>query len=130
MSFFNSNLFEAKRELPKGNLQIIACAGSGKTEFVSDRIAYMIYKKVATPDQIVALTFTDKAAEELKVRVCSKIQELLGKQHDIRDMYIGTIHAFCFKIVQVFIPKYRAYDMLDEVGRLAHLRGLCLQNYP
>jgi len=124
MPFFNSTLFESKPELLKGNLQIIACAGSGKTEFVSERIAYMIYKKVAKPDQIVAFTFTDKAAEELKFRVRSKIQELLGKQPDIGDMYIGTIHAFAFKILQDFIPRYRAYDMLDEIGRLAFLSSI------
>ncbi len=75
MLFFNSDLFESKPELLKGNLQIIACAGSGKTEFVSERIAYMIYKKVAKPEQIVAFTFTEKAAEELKFRVRSKIQQ-------------------------------------------------------
>ncbi len=124
MPFFNANLFETKPELLKGNLQIIACAGSGKTEFVSERIAYMIKKQVAKPDQIVAFTFTDKAAEELKFRVRSKIQELLGKQPDIGDMYIGTIHAFAFKILQDFIPRYRAYDMLDEVGRLAFLSSI------
>jgi hypothetical protein len=84
----------------------------------------MIYKGVAKPEQIVAFTFTDKAAEELKFRVRSKIQELLGKQPDIGDMYIGTIHAFAFKILQDFIPRYRAYDMLDEVGRLAFLSSI------
>lgn len=124
MTFFNSNLFEAKPELLKGNLQIIACAGSGKTEFVSERIAYQIFKGVARPDQIVAFTFTEKAAEELKFRVRSKIRELLGKQPDMGDMYIGTIHAFAFKILQDFIPKYRAYDMLDEIGRLAFLSSI------
>ncbi len=124
MPFFNSALFESKPELLKGNLQIIACAGSGKTEFVSERIAYMIYNKVARPSQIVAFTFTAKAAEELKFRVRSKIQELLGKQPEIGDMYIGTIHAFCFKVLQDFIPEYRAYDMLDEVGRLAFLSSI------
>ncbi len=124
MPFFNSKLFESNQELLRGNLQIIACAGSGKTEFVSERIAYMIFKKVARPEQIVAFTFTDKAAEELKFRVRSKIQELLGKQPDIGDMYIGTIHAFAFKILQDFIPRYRAYDMLDEVGRLAFLSSI------
>jgi DNA helicase-2/ATP-dependent DNA helicase PcrA len=124
MAFYNSKLFESDPKLLNGNLQIIACAGSGKTEFVSERIAYMIYKKVAKPDQIVAFTFTEKAAEELKFRVRSKIKELLGKQPDIGDMYIGTIHAFAFKILQDFIPKYRAYDMLDEIGRLAFLSSI------
>ncbi|MGE5411758.1 MAG: UvrD-helicase domain-containing protein, partial [Clostridiales bacterium] len=124
MEFYNSQLFETKPELLKGNLQIIACAGSGKTEFVSERIAYMIFKNVAKPEQIVAFTFTDKAAEELKFRVRSKIKELLGRQPDIGDMYIGTIHAFAFKILQDFIPKYRAFDMLDEIGRLAFLSSI------
>ena len=118
MPFFNSALFESKPEMLTGNLQIIACAGSGKTEFVSERIAYMVFNEVARPDQIVAFTFTEKAAEELKFRVRSKIRELLRRQPDMGDMYIGTIHAFAFKILQDFIPKYRAYDMLDEVGRL------------
>jgi len=124
MPFFNSTLFESKSELLKGNLQIIACAGSGKTEFVAERIAYMIYRKVAKPDQIVAFTFTEKAAEELKFRVRSKIKELLGKQPDIGDLYIGTIHAFAFKILQDFIPQYRGYDMLDEIGRIAFLSSI------
>lgn len=124
MPFFNATLFESHPELLNGNLQIIACAGSGKTEFVSERITYQIYKKIAKPEQIVAFTFTEKAAEELKFRVRSKIQELLGKQPDIGDMYIGTIHAFAFKVLQDFIPKYRAYDMLDEVSRLAFLSSI------
>lgn len=124
MQFYHSELSKSKPELLKGNLQIIACAGSGKTEFVSERIAYMIYKNIAKPDQIVAFTFTEKAAEELKFRVRYKIKELLGKQPDIGDMYIGTIHAFAFKILQDFIPKYRAYDMLDEIGRLAFLSSI------
>ena len=124
MAFYNSHIFETKPELLNGNLQIIACAGSGKTEFVSERIAYLIYKNIAKPEQIVAFTFTDKAAEELKFRVRSKIHELLGKQPDIGDMYIGTIHAFAFKILQDFIPQYRAYDMLDEVRRLAFISSI------
>lgn len=124
MSFFNAKIFESKPAYLKGNLQIIACAGSGKTEFVSERIAYLLYKKVAKPEQVVAFTFTEKAAEELKFRVRSKIKELMGKQPDIGDMYIGTIHAFAFKVLQDFIPRYRAYDMLDEVGRLAFLASI------
>jgi len=124
MTLFNSKIFLSKPELLIGNLQIIACAGSGKTEFVSERIAYQIHKGIAKPEQIVAFTFTDKAAEELKFRVRSKIKELIGKQPDIGDMYIGTIHAFAFKILQDFIPRYRAFDMLDEVGRLAFLSSI------
>jgi len=123
-SFYNKDLFENNENLLKGNVQIIACAGSGKTEFVSERIAYQIYKGIAKPEQIVAFTFTEKAAEELKFRIRLKIKELIGKQPDIGDMYIGTIHAFAFKILQEYIPRYRAYDMLDEVTRLAFLSSI------
>jgi len=131
MPIFNAKLFEEKPELLRGNLQIIACAGSGKTQFVSERIAYQIYKGIAIPEQIVAFTFTDKAAEELKFRTRAKIHELMGKQPDIGDMYIGTIHAFAYRLIQEFIPKYRAYEMLDEVRNIAFLRTLKKDlNYP
>jgi DNA helicase-2/ATP-dependent DNA helicase PcrA len=59
-------IFEDFPELLHKNLQVIACAGAGKTDFVSKRIAYLIYKNIAKPDNIVAFTFTERAAEELK----------------------------------------------------------------
>jgi DNA helicase-2/ATP-dependent DNA helicase PcrA len=119
MPIHNLPVFQSNPKLLKGNVQIIACAGSGKTEFVSERIAYQIQKGIAKPSEIVALTFNEAAAEELKFRVRDKITELMGKQPDIGDMYIGTIHAFAFKILQDFVPKYRGYDMLDENSRKA-----------
>jgi DNA helicase II / ATP-dependent DNA helicase PcrA len=122
--FHHEKLFEKNPQLISGNLQIIACAGAGKTEFVSERIAYQVFKGIAKPDQISAFTFTEKAAEELKFRIRSKIKTLIGKQTDIGDIYVGTIHAFAFRILQEFIPRYRAYDMLDEVGRLAFLSSI------
>ncbi len=122
--FHHADLFKKNPKLLNGNLQIIACAGSGKTEFVSERIAWQIFKGIAKPEQIVAFTFTDKASEELKFRIRSKIKTLIGKQPDIGDIYIGTIHAFAFRLLQEFIPRYRAYDMLDDVGRLAFISSL------
>lgn len=119
MPIHNLKTFQNKPQLLKGNVQIIACAGSGKTEFVSERIAFQIHKGITKPGEIVALTFNDAAAEELKFRIRDKIKELLGKQPDIGDMYIGTIHAFAFKILQDFVPQFRGYDMLDENSRKA-----------
>ena len=72
----NQNLlrdFKNQPALTEKNLQIIACAGSGKTEFISHRIAHIIAEKIAKPENIVAFTFTEKAAEELKFRIRSKI---------------------------------------------------------
>lgn len=119
MPIHNLSTFKSNPKLLKGNVQIIACAGSGKTEFVSERIAYQLQQGIAKPSEIVALTFNEAAAEELKFRVRDKIIELMGNQPDIGDMYIGTIHAFAFKILQDFVPKYRGYDMLDENSRKA-----------
>lgn len=119
MPIHNLPIFQSNPKLLKGNVQIIACAGSGKTEFVSERIAYQIQQGIAKPSEIVALTFNEAAAEELKFRVRDKITELMGKQPDIGDMYIGTIHAFAFNILKDFVPKYRGYDMLDEKSRKA-----------
>ena len=119
MTIHNISSFKNNPNLLQGNVQIIACAGSGKTEFVSERIAYQIQQGIAKPSEIVALTFNDAAAEELKFRVRDKIKEMLGKQPDIGDMYIGTIHSFAFKILQDFVPEYRGYDMLDENSRKA-----------
>lgn len=124
MSIFNSKILLSDENFLKGNLQIIACAGSGKTEFVSERIAYQISEGIAKPEEIVAFTFTEKAAEELKFRVRYKIKEIIGKQPDIGDMYIGTIHSFAFNILKEFIPKYRGYDVLDEVGRIAFISSI------
>lgn len=124
MALYHQKLFKNKHELLQNNVQIIACAGSGKTEFVSERIATMIYNSIAKPEQIVAITFNDAAAEELKFRVRDKIKELIGRQPDIGDMYIGTIHAFAFKILQDFVPEYRGYDMLNEESRLAFAASL------
>jgi DNA helicase-2/ATP-dependent DNA helicase PcrA len=117
-------VFEANPKLLQGNLQVIACAGAGKTEFVSRRIAYLISKGIAKPDNIVAFTFTERAAEELKFRIRQRIRELIGHQPDVGDMYVGTIHSFCFKLLQEFVPKYRVYDVLDEGKRYAFVSSI------
>jgi len=70
------NLLKSEPRLTSHNLQIIACAGSGKTEFIAQRIAYIIGKEIANPENIVAFTFTEKAAEELKLRIRNKIKSL------------------------------------------------------
>ena len=65
MPIYNEEVFKKNMNLLSGNVQIIASAGSGKTEFVSERIAFQIKEKIARTEEIVAFIFTDKAAEEL-----------------------------------------------------------------
>lgn len=78
-----------------GPLQVIACAGSGKTESVSRRIAALIAEG-AEPASIVAFTFTGRAARELKERIVRRVREVKGAEFLDRlgPMFVGTIHAY------------------------------------
>ena len=96
------------------NLQIIACAGSGKTEVIARRIANILESKDnILPESIVAFTFTEKAAENMKVRIA----KALGKhQTEITEkMYIGTIHGFCYALLKNFAEDFRDFRILDTV---------------
>ena len=97
-----------------GHLQVIACAGSGKTEAISRRIAALVGESVA-PDSIVAFTFTERAAEELKARIVLRVAEQLGEETKGRlsSMFVGTIHGYCLRLLQSYVPKYGDYDVLD-----------------
>jgi DNA helicase-2/ATP-dependent DNA helicase PcrA len=103
-----------------GNLQIIACAGSGKTEVVSRRIAELI-KSGEKPRSIVAFTFTDKAAEELKARIREILDAECPEKADLGEMYVGTIHSFCFEMLKELEPRYRGFDILDDARRVAFI---------
>lgn len=98
-----------------GHLQVIACAGSGKTESISRRVAALIAEG-APPASIVAFTFTEKAAAELKERIYKRVEEQKGKDFlgHLGPMYVGTIHGYCFRLLQDYVPKYGNYDVLDE----------------
>lgn len=101
------------------NLQIIACAGSGKTQVISARIANILRSKKSkgvTPANIVAFTFTDKAAGELKDRIHRLCKEELGSDLGLAEMFVGTIHAYCLNLLQA-PPLYRflKYSVLTDV---------------
>jgi DNA helicase-2/ATP-dependent DNA helicase PcrA len=81
-----------------GNLQLIACAGSGKTEVVAQHITRLLTPKAEggmglKPANIVAFTFTEKASAELKQRVLDRCRERLPGLVGMAEMYIGTIHG-------------------------------------
>jgi len=79
----------------KGPLLIVAGAGTGKTHVITKRIAYLIHKKKVKPEEILALTFTDKAAGEMEERV-----DLLLDESYI-DLWVMTFHAFCKRTLQM-----------------------------
>jgi DNA helicase-2/ATP-dependent DNA helicase PcrA len=80
----------------EGTLLIIAGAGTGKTTVIANKIAYLIQQKLAKPEEILALTFTDKAAHEMLERVDQMIN--IGYV----DLQISTFHSFCQKLLEDF----------------------------
>ena len=100
------------------NLQLIACAGSGKTEVVARRVVHLLTPGrpgSLEPRNIVAFTFTEKAAAELKERIVTRTREALGEIHGMADLFVGTIHAFCLDLLRAEAPEYLQYEVLNEV---------------
>jgi len=100
------------------NLQLIACAGSGKTEVVARRVVHLLDpSKTASllPRNIIAFTFTDKAAAELKERIVTRTREVLGAIPGMAEMFVGTIHAFCLELLKSESPKHLKFEVLNEI---------------
>jgi len=103
-----------------GNVQIIACAGSGKTQTISARIANIILSGIPK-EKILAFTFTEKAANEMKLRIRAQLEEKMPKDPELGGMYIGTIHSFCFQYLKEVKPEFRNYDIISENKQLLFL---------
>jgi DNA helicase II / ATP-dependent DNA helicase PcrA len=100
------------------NLQLIACAGSGKTEVVARRVVHLLTTgrpDSMRPGNIVAFTFTEKAAAELKERIVTRTREALGELPGMAEMFVGTIHAFCLELLKSESPRHLKYEVLNEV---------------
>lgn len=115
-------------ETTEGPLLIQAGAGSGKTKTLTHRIAYLIATKKATPYNILAVTFTNKAAKEMR----SRVGELLGQDADNRGFmpYMGTFHGICVRILRqdgesAGIP--RSFVIFDESDRQAAVKQVSKQ---
>ncbi|WP_234792639.1 ATP-dependent helicase [Mycolicibacterium fortuitum] len=96
------------------HIQIIAAAGSGKTEVVSQRVASLLADG-EPPESIVAFTFTEKAAAELKERIRERVTARMGPEatDQLGRLFVGTIHAYCFRMLQTYVPRYETYTPLD-----------------
>ena len=98
-----------------GPLLILAGAGSGKTRVIAHRIAHLVSSGVAPPDRVLAVTFTNKAAGEMRTRV----ETLLGT--DCRQMWISTFHALCARLLRREAPHiglsrdFVIYDSVDQL---------------
>ncbi|MBU2598455.1 MAG: UvrD-helicase domain-containing protein [Actinobacteria bacterium] len=98
-----------------GPLLIFAGAGTGKTRVITYKVAYLLEQKLATPQEILAITFTNKTANEMKIRV----ERLIGE--NAQDIWIKTFHSTCTKILRNEIERlgygrnFVIYDEIDQI---------------
>src|SRR5512143_4074145 len=101
-----------------GPLLILAGAGSGKTRVITSRIAYLVGDGHASPDAVLAVTFTNKAAEEMRARV----ESLLGSE--CGRMWVSTFHSLCARLLRREAPAiglsrdFVIYDSSDQVSAI------------
>ncbi len=98
----------------EGPCLVIAGAGSGKTKVLTHKIAYLLEEKNLKPWDILAITFTNKAANEMKER----IEALVGE--GVNDMWVGTFHSICVRILRRFIDRIgmeRSFVIFDATDQ-------------
>lgn len=96
-------------------LQLIACAGSGKTQVLAQRIARILAMPDIRPSNVIAFTFTEKAAAELKERVHAVVRAEVGEVTGLAEMYIGTMHGYCLDLLQTYVPDTFKYAVLTDI---------------
>ena len=120
------NLNEAQKEAVihlEGPLLIVAGAGSGKTKVLTSRIAHIIKKKKAFPNQILAVTFTNKAAKEMQNRV----SKILGSEA-IGLSWLGTFHSICAKLLRKHASAANLnsnFTIVDTDDQIRLIKNIC-----
>lgn len=105
----------------EGPLLILAGAGTGKTRVLISRIVHILHSRRAYPSEILAVTFTNKAAQEMKERV----KNFLG--HHVEGVWLGTFHALCTRILRnhaEFLGLDPSFTILDKDDQLRLLKEL------
>ena len=125
-SDYLKNLNEAQREAVlslDGPLLIVAGAGSGKTKVLTSRIAHIIKNKKAFPNQILAVTFTNKAAKEMHNRV----SKILGSSA-VGLAWLGTFHSICAKILRKHASAANLksnFTIVDTDDQIRLIKNIC-----
>lgn len=107
-----------------GPCLVIAGAGSGKTKVLTHKIAYLIGKKGVKPWNILAITFTNKAANEMKERIANIVGD------DAKDIWMGTFHSICVRILRKFIDRIgfdSSFIIFDTSDQKTLVKG-CLKD--
>ena len=121
-----NNLNKAQREAVlylEGPLLIVAGAGSGKTKVLTSRIAHIIKEKMAFPNQILSVTFTNKAAKEMQSRVSAILNsEAIGLS------WLGTFHSICAKLLRKHAPAAGLtsnFTIIDTDDQVRLIKNIC-----
>ena len=104
-----------------GPILILAGPGSGKTRVITYKIAYLLEQKKANPWEILAITFTNKAAKEMKVRLETLIKD------DVRSMQISTFHSFGLRVIKEnydFFGLNKNFTILDEQDSISVIKKI------
>ncbi len=107
-----------------GPLLLFAGAGSGKTRVLTHRVAYLVAARNVSPRHILAVTFTNKAAQEMKERIGKLVGENVG-----RHLWVGTFHATCARLLREHGDKFgldRDFIVYDDADQLSLMRE-CLR---
>lgn len=124
MSIYDTLNPEQKRAVfhDKGPLLILAGAGSGKTRVLTHRIAYLIEERAVNPWNILAITFTNKAAKEMRERV----DNIVGNGSE--DIWVSTFHSTCVRILRRYadtIGYSRSFTIYDTDDQKTLMREVC-----
>jgi len=110
-------------ESTNGSLLVLAGAGSGKTRVLTFRILHILYNKLATPSQILAVTFTNKAASEMKTRIAKLINLPIDR------MWIGTFHSLALRILRQHYEEVglkKNFLIIDTDDQLKLVKNICV----
>ncbi|MBO6244062.1 MAG: UvrD-helicase domain-containing protein, partial [Clostridia bacterium] len=108
----------------EGPCLVIAGAGSGKTKVLTHKIAYLVKEKQVKPWDILAITFTNKAANEMKERIVNLVGD------DAKDIWMGTFHSICVRILRRFIDRIgfdSSFIIFDTSDQRTLIKG-CLKD--
>ena len=109
-------------ETTEGPVMVMAGAGSGKTRVLTYRIAHLILDLGIIPGNILAVTFTNKAAREMKERIENLTHE------DVRHMWVSTFHSFCARFLRIELDSFEGFSknftIIDEDDALKIIKDI------
>ena len=106
-----------------GPCLIVAGAGSGKTKVITSRVAHIIEEKIAWPNQILCVTFTNKAAKEMQDRITNSLNKKISSLP-----WLGTFHSVCAKLLRRHaeaVGLNSRFTIIDQEDQLRLIKNIC-----